>query len=204
MKAQRLIRKIHIYGGISLVLPLFIFTVSGFMLNHRWKPWNNFDSRIESVREAAVHVPQTGARLEKASAVLRQLGVESEINTLVYEPEKDYMLIRAVRPGTFLEITVTLSSGAAVIRKTDLTAWSLLNDLHTFTGLHSNIPEKKNWFWTKIWSIVIDLTALVMLLLLGTGLYMWTKLKNERRTGLLLLEFGGALIIILIWIISAG
>lgn len=199
---NRLLRKIHIYAGLALFLPLFIFAASGFMLNHRWDPWDNFDERTETIDSITVRIPESGTGLEKAAAILVALKMEGEINTLIQEPERDHMLIRSVRPGRFVEINLAPSTGRGTLKVTNLNSWSLLNNLHTFTGLHSNIPEKKNWFWTSVWSGVIDLTALIMVLLLGTGLYMWTGLQRERRTGLIILELGGAIIILIIWILS--
>ena len=93
MNNGNLMRKIHIYVGLFFFLQFFLFAASGFMLNHRWKPWNNFDERIETQNEIHVPIPVRGTNLEKANAVLESLGVEGEINGLFIEPEKDLMII---------------------------------------------------------------------------------------------------------------
>ena len=149
MNTASLIRKIHIYAGLGFFLPVFLFAASGFMLNHRWQPWNNFEQRVETEEEIHVCIPQTGTTLDKAKAILENLGAAGEINFLAIQPENDLIHIRTTRPGQFLDINLTLSTGKGAIRKTELNAWSLLNNMHTLSGLHSNIPDKKNWIWTK-------------------------------------------------------
>ena len=67
------------------------------------------------------------------------------------------------------------------------------------TGLHSNLPEKKNWFGTQVWSLMMDLTAVALLILLSSGFYMWVKVKAERRVGLVCLEIGVAIFGIAFW-----
>lgn len=55
--------------------------------------------------------------------------------------------------------------------------------MHTMSGLYSNIPDKKNWIWTRVWSLMMDLTVVATLVLLGTGLYLWLRIRLERRMG---------------------
>ena len=195
MNTTNLLRKIHIYAGLGFFLPVFLFSASGFMLNHRWGPWNNFADWAETEEEIHVIIPQTGTTLDKAKAILDKLNAAGEINTLEYKPENDLIHIRTTRPGQYLDINLSLSTGNGTIKTIETNAWSLLNNMHTHAGLHSNIPDKKNWLWTKVWSLMMDLTAAAMLTLLGTGIYMWTGLKKERRWGLAALETGGVILI---------
>jgi hypothetical protein len=48
---------------------------------------------------------------------------------------------------------------------TELNSWELMPSLHVLTGLHSSIPDKKNWIWTKLWSLMMDLTAIGLLII---------------------------------------
>lgn len=202
MNVQQLIRKIHIYSGFALFLPLFLFAASGFMLNHRWKPWDNFQERTEIEKEVQVSIPVNGSGLDRAKAILESLKFDGEINILTYEPEKDRIVIRTHRPGQFSEVSLSLATGKGMQKITNLNIWSIFNNMHTFTGLHSNIPEKKNWMWTKVWSLIMDATAFAMIILLATGFYMWNGLKSDRRWGLLILELSSVIIILIIWIVS--
>jgi hypothetical protein len=75
-------------------------------------------------------------------------------------------------------IEVDMESGHGTVKTIDLNAWELLPSMHVTSGLHSNIPEKKNWFWTQIWSLMMDLTAVALLILLGSGFYIAVLLDS--------------------------
>ena len=95
-------------------------------------------------------------------------------------------------------VNVDVESGKGSIKTIELNAWELLPSMHVMSGLHSNIPEKKNWIWTQIWSLLMDLTIVALLILLFSGFYMWLQLKTERRLGLIFLEIGAALFVLII------
>jgi len=95
-------------------------------------------------------------------------------------------------------VEVNMNSGKGSVKVIELNAWDILPAMHGMSGLHSNIPEKKNWILTKVWSLLMDLTIVALLALLGTGFYMWLKIKTERRIGLICLEIGGAVFILIV------
>lgn len=202
MNLQKLVRKIHIYVGLSLFLPILLFAASGLMLNHRWQIWDYWAERKESRREIAVQVPAAASDLDKARRVLSQIGVDGEINLLLYHADTDTLEIKTTRPGMMATIEVCAASGQGRADIVELNAWSLLPAMHVLSGLHSNIAQKKNWFWTQYWSLVMDLTAGALLLLLASGFYLWLKITSERRLGLLCLEVGAAVFALVFWFLS--
>ena len=202
MSLSRLVRQLHIYTSLAFFLPLFLFAVSGFMLNHRWAIWETFATRVESEEPVAVQIPTSGTDLDKAHSVLEQLNVGGEINSLTLEPDKNLWQIRTTRPGQWLEIKLNPTTGSGTLKRTDFNAWSIMPRMHTLAGLHSNIPEKKNWVWTKVWSLMMDLTAVATLVLLVTGLYMLTQMTSERRPGLIVLGIGSVVFLLTVWILG--
>ena len=202
MNLQNLNRKIHVYTSLSFFVFIFLFASSGLMLNHRWDIWEYWSKREETVRTIAVRVPSDGSDLAKARDILSQIGVDGEIHTLRHHVKTNTIEIRTTRPGMKTTIKVDMTSGQGEVKTVELNAWELLPAMHVMTGLHSNIPEKKNWVWTQVWSLMMDLTVLAILVLLGTGFYMWLKLRSERRVGLLCLEIGGAVFILVFWFLA--
>ena len=198
MNYSRLNRKLHIYTGLLFFLFILLFTVSGLMLNHRWAIWEYWSERIETTQDIQVVLREEGSDLEKARDVLEQIDVDGEIHFLLHDVQKNALEIRTTRPGMKATVNVDLSSGRGAVKKIDLNAWELLPSMHEMSGLHSNIPEKKNWIWTQIWSLLMDLTIVALLVLLFSGFYMWLQLKTERRLGLLCLEIGAALFVLII------
>jgi len=202
MTFQQVNKKIHIYTGLLLFLFIFLFAFSGFMLNHRWEIWDFWSSRIEHTEEISVDIPQADTDLEKAQKIISQIDAEGEIHFIAHHVQTNEFEIKTTRPGQKTTIKVNLTTGKGEINIIDLNGWELLPSLHAYTGLHSNIEEKKNWFWTEIWSVMMDITAIGLIVLLASGLYMWLKQRSERRIGLILLETGSVVFILLFWILS--
>jgi hypothetical protein len=69
--------------------------------------------------------------------------------------------------------------------------------MHIFSG-HGD----KNWKWANVWKFFRDLTAIIMVVLAASGFYMWLNLKTARRWGLLFLEIGATVFILLVWVLS--
>ena len=136
--------------------------------------------------------------MEKARDALKQIDVDGEIHFLLHHVKKDILEIRTTRPGMKSTVEVNMNSGKGSVKVIELNAWDILPAMHGMSGLHSNIPEKKNWILTKVWSLLMDLTIVALLALLGTGFYMWLKIKTERRIGLICLEIGGAVFILIV------
>jgi hypothetical protein len=202
MTFKQLNRKTHIYTGLFLIFFIFLFAISGFMLNHRWSLWDYWKSRNEQVKIILVDIPDEDTDLAKARNILSQTGCTGEIHFISHNVQSNLLEIKTTRPGQKTAIEVDLATGAGQITVTDLNGWELLPALHVLTGLHSNISNKKNWFWTKIWSLMIDITAVGLLVLLASGFYLWLSLGRERRIGLMIMETGFVIFILLLWILS--
>ena len=48
----------------------------------------------------------------------------------------------------------------------------------------------------------MDLTAIAMLVLAASGLYVWIGLKSERKIGLIVLESGATVFLIVFWFLA--
>lgn len=194
---QRINRKIHIYAGMFSVLFIIFFGLSGFVLNHRWKLWDWFSRRVETVRDVTVQIPAEGSDLQKARAILKQLKVDGEINRIVSEPGKQSFAFDVQRPGQFANVKLDAVSGKGTLKTTDFNAWSIVHMMHIFSG-HGD----KNWAWANVWKFFSDLTAIIMVLLAASGFYMWLNLKTARRWGLIFLEVGAVIFFLLVWVLS--
>ncbi len=199
MNFQQLNRKIHTYTGLFFLLSICLFATSGFMLNHRWAIWEYWSKRVVTEHDISVTLLDEDSNLDVARTVLRQLDIDGEIHFLKVDAESGRFEIKTTRPGLKTRVVLDTATGEGTLTTTELNAWELLPSMHLMSGLHSNLPDKKNWGWTRAWSLIMDFTAVAMLVLAASGVYMWIGLKSERRVGLVVLESGALVFVIVFW-----
>lgn len=199
-KFQLLIRKLHVYVGLFFFGFLLVFTVSAFTLNHRWRLWDVARNRVEISREVECKAPEKELdKLALGQYVSKKAGVYGEIRSVFVQPERSQIEVVVYRPGYQANLLVDTAKGIARVKESHMNGWILMMNLHTLTGLHSNLQEKRNWLPTHLWSLVMDLTVLAVLFLLGSGLYLWLQLAHLRRMGLCMLGIGFASLLALVF-----
>lgn len=91
-------RKLHIHLGLFLLLFIWLFSLSGLLLNHSdWKFASFWDERNEKQEISSLTVP---ANLDSATIIgniLQQLKISAEINGV--KINKDSIDFRAEIPG---------------------------------------------------------------------------------------------------------
>lgn len=82
-----------------------------------------------------------------------------------------------------------LATGVATLERKDTGAWDALIYLHKMPGPH-NATIRGNWLFTRLWGWLADGTVYLLLFLSASGVYLWTVLKADRRSGLISLGVG--------------
>lgn len=194
---HRINRKLHIYSGLFSILFVIFFGFSGFVLNHRWKIWDWFSTRVEATRDIAVAMPAGGTDLEKARNILKQIGLDGEIHRITSEPVKQTFAFDLQRPGQFANVKLDASTGKGTVKTSNFNSWSIVHIMHIFSG-HGD----KNWRWANVWKFFSDMTGVALIVLSISGFIMWLKLKSARRWGLIALEAGVVIFLFLVWTLS--
>lgn len=186
----RWVRLIHIYTSMLMLLIMLFFTVTGFTLNHRnWLP----DAPPAEVTELSL--PQEFHQIEawqatpfqQAERVRQWLqqhhGVRGNQVSFDWQSEELLLLVDVKRPGGYSMAEVLPEEGLVVLEHQFYGVTAVLNDLHM--GRYSG--------W--LWSVFIDLSALLMLLFTLTGLWLVIPQK-KRRQRLLWLSGGGGVLML--------
>ncbi|MCA9170273.1 MAG: PepSY-associated TM helix domain-containing protein [Planctomycetales bacterium] len=195
---ERWNRKLHIYVGLYLLLFIWLFSVSGLMMNHT--AW--FSNRIERYSEVqTVTVPSDGTNLAKAKAVMRQLGVTGEVLLRGVQKEGHFNF-GIIRPNKRVFVNVDLRTGIAKLNNVDLPVPGTLGDLHTFTGVRRiwrEEPSIRDWLPTQIWSVCIDAISIGLIFLTGSSFYLGWRIKQQRVGFIVSLAAGSAVCAFFIW-----
>lgn len=148
-------RKLHIYLGLYLLLFIWLFSVSGLLLNHP----NWFGHQPDrSPQEKSVTLLADGTNMDKAQDVKKQLGLTGEV-MLRKAQKKGTLNFGVIRPNVRVFVNVDLQTRIAKLNNVDLSVAATLGDLHTFTGVRGiwrEQPSIRDWLPTRIWSFCMD------------------------------------------------
>jgi hypothetical protein len=187
-------RRLHNHVGLYLLLFLWLFSVSGLVLNHsRWSVARFWDARTETTAERAIRAPAAGGDVAMATALMRELGIVGELGETKRHPDGARFDFQVVKPGQVFRVEARLDSARARVTEIRLNAWGVVDALHKFTGVKLDEPARtRDWVLTRIWSLAMDALALGLAFLVLSGLYLWYRRAEARRPGLVALLAGVA------------
>ena len=196
---RKLILNLHIYGGLLCFGYLILFGVSSLNFNHpleftkkRGEPrtWRQTIDLPDLPRltDDMTNDQRIAAKAKANHAVRRALGLfghqrpwgESWWNA----KDPNHYHASLVRPGVEYEVDVHLDRRLAIVTETRTNAWRVMVGLH---GFHGEMPGSA---LVSSWSGYTEFCTFIVLFAGGSGVYLWTRRRNERRIGLLML--GGA------------
>jgi uncharacterized protein len=187
-------RRIHFYVGLCLLFFIWLFSISGLLLNHpEWEFARFWENREIFSSEVTITRPSAIEDLAIAQHLMTQLGVVGEINEIRRTADEDRFGLQVVRPGRIFSVDANFRTATATVEQIDLNAWGVLDALHKFTGVRMNDPTRqRDWVLTKLWSFAMDAVGLGLIVLVLSGLYLWYRLPKKRMPGLLALGLGTA------------
>jgi hypothetical protein len=187
-------RRLHYYLGLYLLFFCWLFAITGLLLNHpEWMFAQFWPNRIQTAQQRQVTVSHAASAYDQAREVMRQFDLEGELQWPASRPGPGMLAFQLIRPGLLTDVTVDLATGRASVRRNDLNGWGVLNQLHTFIGVHPGDPvNKREWMLTTVWALSMDAVAAGLILMIVSSLIMWYRIAAERRAGLVALLLGVA------------
>ena len=194
LSLERWNRKLHFYAGLFLLLFMWLFAVSGLILNHpKWafaESWNN-RNETNYTREISAHVLDLQGDLGQAREIMRQLGIEGEILWTTTRTNPDDFDFQVRRPGHFFFIKADLAHNRATVRHSVVNLWGVSKVLHSFTGVQmDDARNRRDWALTYVWAYSMDGVAAGMIFMVLSSVYMWFKLPGKRVPGAICLCLG--------------
>ena len=174
----RLMRNLHLGLGLIFVLMALIFAVSSLVFMYR--PLFGITTRVS---ETSIQLSPEAAASPRAAAreLMTRHGLKGDLREI---REQSVVRFRIVRAGEEAEVQYTPAIGAAKIKVRKHGAFDTMVQLHINHGLwHDYAPM-------NFWAAISLFTSVGLLLLGGTGIYLWLAHHNERRIGGILLGFG--------------
>jgi len=185
-------RRLHYFVGFYFLLFIWLFCLSGLLLNHStWKFAEFWETRKQTHIEHEIVVPPPGSDLVQARDILRQLGLTGEIDWTVTRPDTNRFEFRASRPGQILDLKTDLSRKVTTVQRIDLNGWGVLRILHTFTGVRlDDSRNTRDWIVTTIWALAMDALAVGLIFLAISSVVLWWERPQRRLAGGIALLLG--------------
>jgi len=174
-------RKIHIHIGLFFVLFIWLFSLSGLLLNHgNWKFTSFWEQRKETKRVNTIKVHNGLDSLNLLKDIITQLKISGEVqNTQLNSDSVDFQISY---PGHIYNVHVDLHKGICVEKDIQFNFWGKLRTLHTFNGANrQNEDAGPNWLITRIWKFSMDAIALGLILITISSWLMWYKIRSNYR-----------------------
>lgn len=195
-------RRLHIYISMALLLVVLFFAITGITLN---RP-HIFVSQSPDVVEQQLDIPQTLLSSEKGpfspnrSALIAYLAKHGDVSgtpsaiDIFTDVDGDELLEGEISldykgPGYNATVFIDMTTAKATIESTHYGVIAVLNDLHK--GRNSG----------EVWRWFIDISALLMVLFVLTGVCLLIPKKKTFQTGMKWMGLG-SVISLLIYIFS--
>jgi len=169
---HRFIRNTHLVLGLSTVLFILTYAVSAVQMAHRIR-------LVPQISEEDVALNPGLAARQVAESLMQQKGYGGDLGNPQSTPQG--LRVTITRPGTAFTVNYDASTGQAHVRREARSFLGMLNRLHHLNGLHHEDGRLNAWGWA------LALVSVVLLLIGGTGVYLWYKMHSERRVGTVLL-----------------
>jgi hypothetical protein len=131
-------RRLHYYIGLYFLLFLWLFAVTGLIMNHP----NWFPHRAKNTTsDRTVQPPTAGSNLARAQDIARQLGLSGEIVFREAQPKPDRFGFSVHRLGLGIQVETEVPTGRTRVRETTIDSVMTLENIHTHNGMRIVMNE---------------------------------------------------------------
>jgi uncharacterized protein len=183
----RLALTLHIYLSMAGFVLVLLFGITGLTLNHDDFGFSQpqVTTTTLSLERSLVVNPDKDAI---AGELTRQLAIRSPVTE--YRADDHEVDVTFTAPGSRVQVTIDRTDGTAHVERETRGLIGRIDDLHK--GLDSG----------RVWSWIIDLTAVLLICSALTGIATLLSLPKRRVRGLLAgaIAFGVLVMVYLIWV----
>jgi hypothetical protein len=184
-------RWLHIYLSMFSFAALLFFAVTGITLNHT--NWIEGQQQVEQIQGQLslswIHTDSiTVDELDIVEHLRNTHNIKSRLTDFVTDDAECSVSFKG--PGYAADVFIDRSTGSYELTITKSGAVAIMNDLHKGRDTGST------------WSLLIDISAVLMILVSLTGFVMIFFLKKKRLSGLLITAIGVIMIVILYYVFA--
>ena len=184
-------RRLHYYLGLYFLFFLWLFSLTGLMLNHQdW--FTDLYDRHQVTYYPPITTPAGETRTEQTLDLMRQLNLRGEVDWPASQPV-GHIDFTVARPNGAVQVRADLNAKQAYVKEFQNSTLHGFQVLHTFSGTRFNQPEsRRDWVVTTAWVFAMDALAAGLIVMVIGSYYMWWRLKKEKAPGVVALALGCA------------
>lgn len=183
------LRWLHIYSSMFGLVAILFFSVTGLTLNH--PSWTFGSLEKEETQKGTVEKAWLGdaekepMKLEIVEHLRKQHGVRGAVDEFTSDETECSITFKG--PGYSADVFLDRESGEYEVIQRSAGLMAVMNDLHK--GRDSG----------KAWSLVIDISAVLLIIVSLTGIGLLLYIKRRRRNGLLSTLGGLVVLVLIVW-----
>jgi len=193
-RLERWNRKLHYYAGLFLLFFLWLFAVTGLVLNHpAWGFAESWSKRKDTNSEQVITAlgPELRGDLAQAQAIMRQLDIVGEILWTTPRTSPSQFDFQVRRPGHYYFVKADLAQNRVTLRHSEVNVWGVMKVLHVFSGVQlDDAHQSRDWALTWMWAFSMDAVAAGLIFMVLSSLYMWWERPERRKAGAVVLGLG--------------
>jgi hypothetical protein len=182
-------RRLHFYLGIYFLFFLWLFSLTGLMLNHQqW--FRDLYERRQASYDVTIEGLAGETRIARTRDAMRQLNLEGEIDWPAAQPV-GHIDFSVSRPDGSAHVRVDVNAKKAYVREFENGHLHAFQIFHTFSGSRFNQPaSQRDWAMTSVWVFAMDALAAGLIVMVIGSYYMWWRLKTHKALGVVVLVAG--------------
>jgi hypothetical protein len=185
-------RKLHYYLGLYFLFFLWLFSLTGLMLNHQQWFTDLYDRHTVSY-DPAIETPSGETQTEQTLDLMRQLKLRGEVDWPASQPV-GHIDFSVSRPDGAAQVRVDLNAKQAYVKTFKNGRLHAFQIFHTFSGSRFNQPaSQRDWIMTSVWVFAMDALAAGLIVMVLGSYYMWWRLKKLKALGVAALAAGFAI-----------
>lgn len=174
-------RKIHIHLGLFSLLFIWLFGISGLLLNHHWEFANSWERRKIISYDKIIEISHVREKHILVNEIMDKLNMNGSIVNLRYSTDSVYLNFIASKPGMRYDIQVGLNDGKTLIKEIKLDEWAVLRSLHKLRNpTQKERGERYQPILAFIWSFSLDIISVSLIIICLGGWYMWLQIPKKR------------------------
>ncbi len=174
-------RKIHIHLGLFSLLFIWLFGISGLLLNHHWEFANSWEKRKVISYDKMIEISKVREKHTLVNEIMNNLNLNGSIVNLRYSTDSVYLNFIISKPGTRYDIQAGLNDGKILIKETKLDQWAVLRSLHKLRNPTQKEQEEiYQPIMAFIWSLSLDIISVSLIIICLGSWYMWLQIPKKR------------------------